>query len=127
MRKFRYAVYTATALTGGVFLTGGVMYLMAGTALILLHLPIEGFKGWIRGLGFLFIGVKLLNFGYNGMESEIRRASQQLLKNIPKPCRGCQNYHGVEYGGVMLVCAVHPEGVKGDHCPDHQKTIAPKN
>ncbi|MDY7020313.1 MAG: hypothetical protein SWJ54_02990 [Cyanobacteriota bacterium] len=33
-------------------------------------------------------------------------------------CRGCQNYHGHVYGGNLLVCAMHPNGVEDETCPD---------
>jgi hypothetical protein len=48
------------------------------------------------------------------------RREQQRLSEIPKSCRGCRNFHGKIYGGVMLVCALHPEGVEGDTCPDYE-------
>jgi len=36
----------------------------------------------------------------------------------PASCRGCRHYHGKHYGGVQLVCAMHPHGVEGEDCAD---------
>ncbi|RCJ41996.1 hypothetical protein A6770_35505 [Nostoc minutum NIES-26] len=36
----------------------------------------------------------------------------------PIACIGCANYHGVEYGGNVLVCAIHAQGWEDDNCPD---------
>jgi len=33
-------------------------------------------------------------------------------------CRGCRNYHGQVYGGNLLVCAMHPDGVESESCAD---------
>lgn len=38
--------------------------------------------------------------------------------NEYRACRGCQHYHGHVYGGNLLVCAMHPNGVEEDTCPD---------
>ena len=35
-------------------------------------------------------------------------------------CRTCKHHHGQIYGGVELVCAVHPYGYSRDSCPDYQ-------
>ena len=35
-------------------------------------------------------------------------------------CRTCKHHHGQIYGGVKLVCAVHPYGYSGHNCPDYQ-------
>ena len=43
-------------------------------------------------------------------------------------CRVCKHHHGQIYGGVELVCAVHPYGYSGDSCPDYQASKKlPKN
>lgn len=34
-------------------------------------------------------------------------------------CRSCQNYHGENYNGTKLVCAMHPYGFEGRYCPDY--------
>lgn len=42
----------------------------------------------------------------------------------PKPCQGCDNYHGIAYGQSkakrqILVCAIHPYGwADSVPCPD---------
>ncbi|MBD2504852.1 hypothetical protein [Anabaena azotica] len=114
-------MYTITAMLGAVMLVGGAICAIAGTVVLLLGFQREGLSGLVNGFALLIIGLNLLDFGYAGMEQEVRRISQQPLKEIPKPCKGCCNYHGKEYGGVMLVCGIHPEGVKEDHCPDFRR------
>ena len=51
-------------------------------------------------------------------EDDMYRAAYAV--EIPRPCRICKHYHGQAYGGVELVCAVHPYGYSGDSCPDRQ-------
>lgn len=36
----------------------------------------------------------------------------------PVVCKGCSNYDGSNYGGNLLICAIHPYGC-GDVCPDY--------
>lgn len=36
-------------------------------------------------------------------------------------CLGCRHYHGRVYGGQLLVCAMHPYGWEGSHCPDWEQ------
>ncbi|MBD2504698.1 hypothetical protein [Anabaena azotica] len=121
MRKFRYFLYVTTAMLGAVMLVGGAICAITGTVVLLLGFQREGLSGLVNGFALLIIGLNLLDFGYAGMEQEVRRISQQPLKEIPKPCRGCQNFHGGRYGGVMLVCGIHPHGVEGDICPDFRR------
>ena len=45
------------------------------------------------------------------------------IKAKPNPqkhpaCVGCRNYHGHNYGGNFLVCAMYPYGWENDRCPD---------
>ncbi|WGV29200.1 hypothetical protein [Halotia branconii] len=54
------------------------------------------------------------------IELDIDQILEKRRKAVPKTCRGCKNYHGVKYGGVMLVCAIHTNGVDGDYCPDFE-------
>jgi hypothetical protein len=42
-------------------------------------------------------------------------------ESTPVACIGCSNYHGVEYGGNMLVCGIHTQGWDGENCPDYQQ------
>ena len=36
-------------------------------------------------------------------------------------CIGCRNYHGMVYGGNLLVCGMHPYGWEDENCPDWEK------
>ena len=42
------------------------------------------------------------------------------LKVILPDCSMCKHYHGRAYGGVELVCVIHPYGYSGDSCRDRQ-------
>ncbi|MBD2491959.1 hypothetical protein [Aulosira sp. FACHB-615] len=90
----------------------------------------EGAKTWFAAISFMLGGTALqaaaLNrfFKYQ-LDEKIERTLKQQLQPIPTPCRGCRNFHGLEYGGVKLVCAIHPLGVEGDICPDHDKFSKP--
>jgi hypothetical protein len=55
-------------------------------------------------------------------EAEARRQERRkrLAFDRPSPCQDCTEYHGLIYGGVRLVCAMHPYGVDGENCPDWQ-------
>ncbi len=55
------------------------------------------------------------------IESHIDRTLEEKRKAIPKACRGCRNYHGIKYQGIMLVCGIHPSGVESNICPDFEK------
>jgi ribosomal protein L32E len=67
-----------------------------------------------------------------------QQSKQQILRSQlgfkepdpsrPKPCRGCSHYHGVRYthpDGMksLLICAFHPLGWQGEHCPDWQEIV----
>ena len=57
--------------------------------------------------------------------SKLQRQEDEMYEvayaiEIPRFCRICKHYHGQIYGGVELVCAVHPSGYRGDSCPDYQ-------
>lgn len=36
-------------------------------------------------------------------------------------CIGCHHYHGMAYGGNLLVCGMHPYGWEDENCPDWEK------
>jgi hypothetical protein len=36
-------------------------------------------------------------------------------------CIGCRHYHGMVYGGNLLVCGMHPYGWEDENCPDWEK------
>ncbi|MBW4689682.1 MAG: hypothetical protein KME40_32460 [Komarekiella atlantica HA4396-MV6] len=55
------------------------------------------------------------------IELNIEITLEEKRKSVPKTCRGCKNFHGIKYGGVMLVCGIHPSGVEGEFCPDYEK------
>ncbi len=57
--------------------------------------------------------------------SKLQRQEDEMyevayMKLILPDCRICKHHHGQIYGGVELVCAVHPYGYSGDSCPDYQ-------
>ncbi|MBD2504697.1 hypothetical protein [Anabaena azotica] len=84
----------------------------------------SGLKSTALGITLVLGGLRLKIWGLTELHTiyaseEFERLFQRS-PDIPKPCQGCCNYHGKEYGGVMLVCGIHPEGVKGDSCPDYE-------
>jgi len=90
----------------------------------------EGTKTWLAAISFMLGGtalqaVALDRFLKYRFDEEIERTREQRLQAIPTSCSGCRNFHGLEYGGVKLVCAIHPLGVEGDICPDHDKFSKP--
>ena len=58
-------------------------------------------------------------------EDEMYAASYMM--EIPRLCRTCKHYHGQIYGGIELVCAVHPYGYSGNSCPDRQAKKSLRN
>ena len=52
------------------------------------------------------------------IEDEMYAASYTI--ETLRLCRICKHHHGQIYGGVELICAVHPYGYSGDSCPDYQ-------
>ena len=55
--------------------------------------------------------------------SKLQRQEDEMyevayMKSILPDCRICKHHHGQIYGGVELVCAVHPYGYSEDSCPD---------
>jgi hypothetical protein len=63
-----------------------------------------------------------------GIEATIDRAVEPVTHTVEPwlnqhpVCIGCRNYHGQQYGGNLLVCAMHPYGVEegADYCPDKE-------
>ena len=51
-------------------------------------------------------------------EDEMYEAAYSI--EILPNCRTCEYHHGQIYGGVELVCGIHPYGYSGDSCPDYQ-------
>ena len=63
--------------------------------------------------------------------SKLQRQEDEMYKapytiEILPDCRICKHYHGQIYGGVELVCAVHPNGYSGDSCSDYQAKLYAK-
>lgn len=82
-----------------------------------------GAKSWFAGLSLMLGGVGLQAAALNRLvktqaEEEVHRMLKQRNQVIPKICVGCENFHGQEHGGVMLVCAIHPYGIETERCPD---------
>ncbi|MGJ3251146.1 MAG: hypothetical protein ACFE0J_08445 [Elainellaceae cyanobacterium] len=44
--------------------------------------------------------------------------------SAPDTCHGCQYYYGQAFGGIQLICAMHPYGPDNDACLD-RSAIAP--
>lgn len=63
-----------------------------------------------------------------GFEASIDRAVEPVTHTVEPwlnqhpVCIGCRNYHGQEYSGNLLVCAMHPYGITdgSDVCPDKE-------
>ena len=58
-------------------------------------------------------------------EDEMYEAAYMV--EIPRLCRICKHYHGRVYGGIELVCVIHPYGYSGDRCLDRQVRKLPKD
>ncbi len=63
-------------------------------------------------------------------EKETRERIQQQEQESQKSLRGencqkCHYYHGSKYGGVFLICAVHPQGQ--ENCADFVEKSAQKS
>jgi hypothetical protein len=58
------------------------------------------------------------------MDDMIASTSRPLVNTVSPAlqehpaCVGCSHYHGENYGGNLLVCAMHPYGVEGQSCSD---------
>lgn len=112
-------MYFAVTTSGVVMLTLGVVISARGA------ITGGGIKSWAVGMSLMLGGVIVKAFGLNRLlniltDEEINWILRRRLQEIPKPCRGCRNFHGTIYGGTMLVCAIHPSGVEGDNCPDYE-------
>lgn len=85
---------------------------------------IKGEKNWLTAISFMLAGTGLQaaaldRFLKYQIDEELN--SYLLPSKVPAPCRGCRNYHGVKYRGVQLICAIHPSGIEGNTCLDHEK------
>ena len=57
--------------------------------------------------------------------SKLQRQEDEMYQvaytiEVPRLCQTCNHHHGQIYGGIELVCAVHPCGYSGDSCSDYQ-------
>jgi hypothetical protein len=58
------------------------------------------------------------------MDDMIANTSRPLVNTVSPAlqehptCVGCSHYHGENYGGNLLVCAMHPYGVEEQSCSD---------
>lgn len=41
-------------------------------------------------------------------------------EDTPTACIGCNNYHGISYARIQLICAIHPYGCSNETCLDFQ-------
>ncbi|MGJ3248650.1 MAG: hypothetical protein ACFE0I_21540 [Elainellaceae cyanobacterium] len=46
------------------------------------------------------------------------RQPEYPVYRTPDICQGCQYYFGQAFGGIQLICAMHPYGPDNDACPD---------
>lgn len=69
----------------------------------------------------------------SGVQTEFDRAVEPVTHTVEPwlnqhpVCIGCRNYHGQEYGGQLLICAMHPYGVPEDveSCSDKESFTWP--
>ena len=57
--------------------------------------------------------------------SKLQRLEDEMYEpayvvEVPRLCKTCKHHHGQIYGGVELVCAIHPYGYSGERCRDRQ-------
>lgn len=63
-----------------------------------------------------------------GLEAVMGEVAEPMLHTVEPilnqhpACVGCHHYHGQSYGGVPLVCAMHPYGWDAENCPDWEST-----
>ncbi|MBD2503945.1 hypothetical protein [Anabaena azotica] len=90
-------------------------------------------KTLIVGSALSIIGVQFkLKAWDNYVEDKIREELEQELNHLNSlteeknslmrqmRCSRCKNFHGKEYGGIKLICGIHPYGVDEDICPDYE-------
>lgn len=114
MSKLKYLNLLVTACGTTVIVIGSIVGV--GGA-------IKGEKNWIAGMSLILAGTALQaaslhRFFKQQVDEEFN--SYLLPPPIPNTCKGCRNYHGVKYKGILLVCAIHPHGVEEDTCSDHE-------
>ncbi|MBE9036998.1 hypothetical protein [aff. Roholtiella sp. LEGE 12411] len=115
MPKLKYLNICAGALGITAALIGGTIIIKGASG--------ASVKSLIAGSCLMLggIGIASTSLYQVKVESDIDKILSERRKAMPKTCRGCRNFHGIKYGGVMLVCAIHPGGVEGEYCPDFEK------
>lgn len=53
-------------------------------------------------------------------EGSVFTEEQEKYLSKTHKCNHCKYFHGHQYYGVDLICAVYPDGWEGDDCPDRQ-------
>jgi hypothetical protein len=104
------ALGTLAVVIGGTIIFKGVVNEAGGKSLI---------AGSFLMLGG--IGIASTSLYQFKVESDIDKILEERRFAMPKACRGCRNFHGIKYEGVILICGIHPHGVEGEHCPDFEK------
>lgn len=84
----------------------------------------QGVKPVIAGSSLILGGIGLQALALNQLAKILtEELTDRLLYSkglsIPTACRGCNYFHGEQYRGVTLICAIHPYGVESENCPDH--------
>ncbi|NDJ26074.1 hypothetical protein GS682_31745 [Nostoc sp. B(2019)] len=115
MSKLKYLNVCAGAMGITAALIGGTI-IFKGASKASLKSLIAGSCLTLGGIGIA--SASLYQFQ---VESDIDKILSERRKAMPKTCRGCRNFHGIKYQGVMLVCGIHPHGIESEHCPDFEK------
>ncbi len=78
----------------------------------------EQLDDWIEPMLFTFLG---LESAIDDAMQPVNQTVDPILNQHPI-CMGCRHYHGQNYGGHMLVCAMHPYGIVdgAEDCPDKE-------
>ncbi|WP_193200471.1 hypothetical protein [Nostoc sp. MG11] len=101
----------------------GVAAAVIGGTILFRGLSGESVKSFLAGSCLILggTGIASASLYQVKVESDIEKILSERRKAMPKACRGCRNFHGIKYQGVMLVCAIHPHGVESDTCLDFEK------
>jgi hypothetical protein len=82
-----------------------------------------GFPITISGLYLSILSIEVLYFTNDYLDLEELTGKGQI--KISASCVGCRHFHGVQYNGILLTCAMHPSGAESKHCPDYEKCRSP--
>ncbi|MBR8836367.1 MAG: hypothetical protein DSM106950_20680 [Stigonema ocellatum SAG 48.90 = DSM 106950] len=54
---------------------------------------------------------------------ELMPPQESVVEYLFKPtaCQECKYFHGINYNGIPLICAIHPHGVNNEDCPDWEE------